>query len=103
MHTTSKIKNRNQSKPAPFPASEGGLSMLIPLRHENMQGRRWPIITFGIIALNIVVFLGTHWTMDREAPELGETKVHILLLAAAHPDLKIQGKAQDFLTAVQTH
>ncbi len=77
--------------------------MLIPLRHENMQGRRWPVITIGIIALNVVIFLGTHWTMDREAPELGETKVHILLLAAAHPDLKIQGKAQDFLTAVQTH
>jgi len=75
--------------------------MLIPLRHENMQGRRWPIITFGIIALNIVVFLGTHWTMDREAPELGETKIHIILLAAMHPDLKIEGKAEDLITTVQ--
>jgi len=75
--------------------------MLIPLRHENMQGRRWPLITFGIIALNIVVFLGTHWTMDREAPELGEAKIHIILLAAMHPDLKIEGKAQDLITTVQ--
>ena len=41
--------------------------MLIPLRHENMQGRRWPVITIGIIALNVVIFLGTHgrWTARR--------------------------------------
>jgi membrane associated rhomboid family serine protease len=76
--------------------------MLIPLRHENMQGRRWPVITIGIIALNVVIFLGTHWTMDREAPELGETRVHLILLAAMHPDLKVEGKAQDFITTVQT-
>jgi membrane associated rhomboid family serine protease len=75
--------------------------MLIPLRHESMQGRRWPVITFGIIALNVIVFLGTHWTMDRQDPELGEVKVHILLLAAMHPEVKIQGKAQNFVTEVQ--
>ena len=75
--------------------------MLIPLRHENMQGRRWPVITFGIIALNVVIFLGTHWTMDKQAPELGEAKIHIILLAAMHPDLKIEGKAQDLVTTVQ--
>jgi len=76
--------------------------MLIPLRHENMQGRRWPVITFGIIALNVVIFLGTHAAMDREAPELGQTRVHLILLAAAHPDLKVEGPAQDFITTVQT-
>ena len=43
--------------------------MLIPLRHENMQGRRWPVITIGLIALNTVIFLGTHWKMDEQAPE----------------------------------
>ncbi|HEV2521408.1 MAG TPA: rhomboid family intramembrane serine protease [Candidatus Acidoferrales bacterium] len=75
--------------------------MLIPLRHEDMQGRRWPVITFGIIALNVIVFLGTHWTMDRQDPELGEVKTHILILAAMHPELKIQGKAQEFITTVQ--
>ncbi len=25
--------------------------MLIPLRHENMEGRRWPVVTFTLIAL----------------------------------------------------
>jgi len=75
--------------------------MLIPLRHENMQGRRWPVITIGIIALNLLIFLGTHWTMDKRAGA-GEVRVHILLLAAMHPELKIDGKAQDLVTTVQT-
>ena len=60
--------------------------MLIPLRHENMQGRRWPVITIGIIALNVIAFLGTHWTMDKQGPELGEVKMHLILLAAMHPE-----------------
>ena len=76
--------------------------MLIPLRHENMQGRRWPVITFGIIALNVIVFLGTHWTMDRQGPELGQVKLHLLLLAAMHPELKIPEKAQEFVISIRT-
>jgi membrane associated rhomboid family serine protease len=76
--------------------------MLIPLRHENMQGRRWPVITIGIIALNVLIFLGTHWTMDQQAPELAAVKVHVLLLAAMHPELKIPETAQPFVSAIQT-
>ncbi|HEY2647273.1 MAG TPA: rhomboid family intramembrane serine protease, partial [Candidatus Acidoferrales bacterium] len=76
--------------------------MLIPLRHENMQGRRWPVITFGIIALNVLIFLGTHWTMDKQAPELAQVKIHLVLLAAMHPELKIPDKAQEFVTSIQT-
>jgi membrane associated rhomboid family serine protease len=76
--------------------------MLIPLRHENMQGRRWPVITFGIIALNVIAFLGTHGTIDREGPQLGEVKLHLLLLAATHPELKVPEKAQEFVTYIQT-
>jgi membrane associated rhomboid family serine protease len=76
--------------------------MLIPLRHENMQGRRWPVITFGIIALNVIAFLGTHWTIDGQAPELGQVKLHLVLLAAAHPELKVPEQAQEFVTYIQT-
>jgi membrane associated rhomboid family serine protease len=76
--------------------------MLIPLRHENMQGRRWPVITFGIIALNVIVFLGTHWTIDKQGPELGQVKLHLVLLAAMHPDLKVPEKTQEFVTYIQT-
>jgi membrane associated rhomboid family serine protease len=76
--------------------------MLIPLRHENMQGRRLPVITFGIIALNCLIFLGTHWTMEKQGPEFGEVRVHLLILAGMHPDVKITGKAQQFISDVQT-
>jgi membrane associated rhomboid family serine protease len=76
--------------------------MLIPLRHESMQGRRWPVITFGIIALNVIAFLGTHWTMDKQGPELGQVKLHLVLLAAAHPELKVPDQAQEFVTYIQT-
>jgi membrane associated rhomboid family serine protease len=34
--------------------------MFIPLRNENMRGRRWPYITFALMALNIVIFPLTH-------------------------------------------
>jgi membrane associated rhomboid family serine protease len=75
--------------------------MLIPLRHENMQGRRWPVITFALIALNVVVFLGTHWKMDQQNPEMTEVKNHIIILAAMHPEAKIEGKAADYVATVQ--
>jgi membrane associated rhomboid family serine protease len=76
--------------------------MLIPLRHENMQGRRWPVITFGIIALNTIIFLGTHSTIDKQGSELGAVKIHLVMLAAAHPELKVPEKAQEFITYEQT-
>ncbi len=76
--------------------------MLIPLSHENMQGRRWPVITLAIIALNVIAFLGTHGTIDRQGEELGRVKLHLVLLAAMHPDLKIPEKAQEFVNYVQT-
>jgi membrane associated rhomboid family serine protease len=76
--------------------------MLIPLRHENMQGRRWPVITIAIIALNAVIFVGTNGTINRQAPELGTVKLHVLLLAAMHPELRMPEKAEQFVTTVQT-
>ena len=68
--------------------------MLIPIGHENMTARRWPIVTFSLIAINTLVFLFTMTAMDNEAPELGEVKNHILLLAALHPELKLPPESQ---------
>jgi len=42
--------------------------MLIPLRHENMEGRRWPVVTFALIALNVLIFFGTHWKIEEQEP-----------------------------------
>jgi hypothetical protein len=75
--------------------------LLIPLKHENMEGRRWPIVTFTLIGLNILVFLGTHWTIDRQVPALSEVRLHLLLLAAEHPELKMSEDAQQFVTDFQ--
>ena len=75
--------------------------MLIPIRHENMSARRWPVITLALIVINTLVFLGTHGTMDDEAPQLGKTKAHILLMAAAHPEVKVTPEAQQLIEGFQ--
>jgi membrane associated rhomboid family serine protease len=74
--------------------------LLLPLRHENMQGRRWPVVTFALIALNIIVFLATHWTIeaqDEQVPERVEVVKHLILLAATHPELKMGDDARKFV------
>ncbi len=61
--------------------------MLIPIGHENMQARRWPVVTLSLIVINVVVFIATNSAIQKDAPELGELKAHILMLAAMHPEL----------------
>jgi membrane associated rhomboid family serine protease len=68
--------------------------MLIPIKHENMTARRWPVVTVALIAINAAVFLFTLSAIDDEAPQLGELKAHILILAALHPELKMQAESQ---------
>lgn len=68
--------------------------MLIPIRHDNMTARRWPVVTLALIAINTVVFLFTMMAMENEAPELGEVKSHILILAALHPELTMKPESQ---------
>ena len=68
--------------------------MLIPIKHENMEARRWPVVTLALIAINVAVFLFTMSAIDDEAPQLGEVKSHILILAALHPELKLQTASQ---------
>jgi membrane associated rhomboid family serine protease len=72
--------------------------MLIPLRHENMQGRRWPVISIAIVAINVLAFLGTHWQIEAQNPKRSEVRAHILLLAAMHPELSMSPDAQEFVT-----
>ncbi len=73
--------------------------MLIPIKHDNMTARRWPVVTLTLIAINVIVFLFTMSAMDSEAPELGETKLHIVILAATHPELKMQPESQHLIDA----
>jgi len=71
--------------------------LLIPLKHENMEGRRWPVITFALIALNIIAFVATHWTIEQQEPEIAQVRTQVLLLAATHPELKIPDDVQQFV------
>ncbi len=71
--------------------------MLIPIRHENMEARRWPVVTIGLIVLNTLIFLFTHGTMDQQSPELGSTKAHIILLAGMHPELTMSTDARQLV------
>ena len=73
--------------------------MLVPIRHENMSARRWPVITIGLIVINTIVFLATYSSMQEQAPEMGHAKAHILLLAAAHPELKVTPQAQKLINS----
>src|SRR5215472_531521 len=68
--------------------------MLIPIRHENMSARRWPVITLGLIVINVIVFLLTHSTMEEQQNQGGQAKLHLLMLAAMHPELNVPSEAQ---------
>jgi membrane associated rhomboid family serine protease len=76
--------------------------MLIPLRHEQMEGRRWPVVTFALIALNLVVFLGTHWKIEQQEPQRIEVRMHVLVLAARHPELNMPDNVEKFVSEVKT-
>src|SRR5260370_13797120 len=73
----------------------------MPLRHENMRGRRWPYITFALITLNVVIFLLTHGPMERQKPEIVDVQVHLILLDAMHPELQTPPDVSNFLESTK--
>jgi membrane associated rhomboid family serine protease len=75
--------------------------MLLPLRHENMEGRRWPVITIGLIALNVLIFLGTYWTMQDQATQEVPVQKHILVLAATHPNLQMPDDVAQWVSFIR--
>jgi membrane associated rhomboid family serine protease len=75
--------------------------MLIPIRHENMSARRWPVITFSLIAINVAVFLLTFQRLQDEQKQMGQMKLHVALLAAAHPELTQPPATQKLILSLQ--
>src|SRR5262245_65045958 len=76
--------------------------MLLPIKHENMSARRWPVVTLALITINVVLFLHTFQSLDDQAsPKLKEVKVHILLLAAMHPELAMPPESQKLVADFQ--
>jgi membrane associated rhomboid family serine protease len=77
--------------------------MLIPLRHENMEGRRWPVISIALVVLNFGIFLATRGQIDNENPQRTEVRAHILLLAASHPELTLPSNVESLVTKFKTN
>jgi membrane associated rhomboid family serine protease len=75
--------------------------MLIPIGHENMSARRWPIVTLALITINTLVFLFTNFAVEDQLPKLQETRTHILMLAAMHPELNVPADAQKTVSDFQ--
>jgi membrane associated rhomboid family serine protease len=75
--------------------------MLVPIGHENMAARRWPVITLGLILLNFGVFLSTHWVMETQGSQLAEVRAHILILASIHPQLLLTPEVRELVTDFQ--
>jgi membrane associated rhomboid family serine protease len=78
--------------------------IILPIKHENMEARRWPMVTLALIAINTIVFLLTTFTANDEKPELAELRTDIRILAALHPELKMQPEAQQLVDSYrQSH
>ncbi len=75
--------------------------IIVPLSHEDLRGRRWPWITIGIIALNVLVFLSTNWSIDAQSDKLALVHIKILLLAANHYDMDLPPEAQKLVDAAR--
>jgi membrane associated rhomboid family serine protease len=73
--------------------------MLIPIGHENMTVRRWPIVTFALILINVGAFLATDSAIDKESREMSNLRLHILLLTAMHPELNVPQEAQSLVSS----
>ena len=76
--------------------------MLVPIGHEDMSARRWPVITLGLILVNLLIFAGTHRTVDQQDSQLWKVEEHILILAATHPDLVLTPEAREFVDGYRT-
>ncbi len=71
--------------------------MIIPLGHEDHRGRRWPFVTIAIIALNLLFFLVTLSSLERDAGRLGEVQSRTLRLAATHPRMTLTPSQQELV------
>jgi membrane associated rhomboid family serine protease len=66
-----------------------------------MSARRWPIVTLGLIAINIIVFLFTQFSTDDQQEQQTRTiRAHLIMLAATHPELTVPESVQKMLDTV---
>jgi hypothetical protein len=65
-----------------------------------MSARRWPVVTLGLIAINVIVFLFTLPSMGEKQEQQAKTiRLHLRILAAMHPELTVPAAAEKMLTS----
>jgi membrane associated rhomboid family serine protease len=75
--------------------------LILPVGHESQVARRWPWVTCALIAVNVVVFLATHW-WDSEQFSRAETKAREAIQHyRAHPGLELPPKLKSRVGAVR--
>jgi membrane associated rhomboid family serine protease len=72
--------------------------MFLPLGHENLEGRRWPVISIALVILNLGIFLATRGQIVTENPQRTEVRAHILILAATHPEVTLPSSVEGMVT-----
>jgi len=73
--------------------------MIFPLSHESQEGRRWPLITIGIIVLNILVFMVTNSALESGVEETSMALGEAIEYYDSHPWLKPPPVLQPHLKA----
>lgn len=63
--------------------------ILLPISHEKLSVQRLPWITIGIIALNILIFLGTWFIIKEEQKEIKAKARKVAEYFVKHPHLKL--------------
>lgn len=62
--------------------------MIIPISHEDLRGRRWPYVTIAIVALNVLIFLFTHSSVESSQEQYVHKAQEAFEYYVAHPYLQ---------------
>lgn len=61
--------------------------MLFPISHEDVQARRWPVLTTVLVVLNILCFIGELVLLSGAKREVEQAKQELVEYWAAHQEL----------------
>ncbi len=70
--------------------------MGVGLKQDSV--RSWPVVTIALIAINVALFVVMHRSLDEQRAQIADAKIHMLMLAAAHPGLDIPSDVRVFVS-----
>lgn len=73
--------------------------VLLPYAHEKQTLQRLPWVTFGLIALNFLIFLFTHYSADIDEKQLNADLTKFYEYYYAHPYLQVPVEIQEMLSS----